>query len=166
MPPAPLPVPTPNLPFSNIANVVPHPPNDPPSVADVIAAKNYAQRALTAAQYPNQIDAQTTSGALVYAHSILAAASGGAAAPPWFADALQLGLRQITTRLDAIEDRLDGIDTRLNSIDTKIDQLTIFASQNHNRTLGDGRPVPFKPVPFPDGSLPSENDNTPTALKN
>jgi hypothetical protein len=50
MPPVPLPVPTPNLPFSNIANVVPHPPNDPPSVADVIAAKNYAQRALTAGE--------------------------------------------------------------------------------------------------------------------
>ncbi|KAJ7633752.1 hypothetical protein B0H17DRAFT_1187553 [Mycena rosella] len=129
MPPVPLPVPTPNLPFSNIANVIPHPPNDPPSVADVIAAKNYAQRALTAAQYPNHIDAQTTSDALVYAHSILAAASGGAAAPPWFAEALKLGLTPITTRLDDINGRLDGIDTRLDSIVTKIDQLTIFASQ-------------------------------------
>ncbi|KAF8144461.1 hypothetical protein K438DRAFT_580627 [Mycena galopus ATCC 62051] len=202
MPPVPLPVPTPNLPFSNIGNVVPNPPNDPPSVADVIAAKKYAERARTAAQYPNHIDDQTTAGALVYENAILAAASAGAAAPPWFAAALDLGLRPIKTRLDAIEGRLDGIDTRLDSIVTKIDQLTIFASQNssgqyrhqdrpiddfcissehlyhlthpspistlqnHNRTLGDGQPEPFKPVPFPDGRLPSENDNTPTALTN
>ncbi|KAJ7823283.1 hypothetical protein B0H13DRAFT_1919732 [Mycena leptocephala] len=114
---------------------------------------------VSSVQYTNQIDAQSTAGALVYADSILAAASGGVAAPPWFAQALQLGLQPITTRLDDIDERLDGIDTCLDSIVTKIDQLMNFASQNHNRTLGDGRPVPFKPVPFPDGSMLSENDD-------
>ncbi|KAF8189277.1 hypothetical protein K438DRAFT_1833226 [Mycena galopus ATCC 62051] len=99
----------------------------------------------------------TTAGALVYENAILAAASGGAAAPPWFDAALDRGLAPIKNRLDTIEGRLD-------SIITKIDQLTIFACQNHNRTLGDGRPVAFKPVPFPDGSLPSENDNVITYL--
>ncbi|KAF8200441.1 hypothetical protein K438DRAFT_1933039 [Mycena galopus ATCC 62051] len=159
MPPVPLPVPTPNLPFSNIGNVVPTPPNDPPSVVDVIAAKKYAERARTAAQYSDQIDDQTTVDALAYENAILAAASGDAAAPPWFDAALDRGLAPIKNRLDTIAGRLD-------SIVTKIDQLTIFACRNHNRTLGDGRPVAFKPVPFPDGSLPSENDNTSTALTN
>ncbi|KAJ7077072.1 hypothetical protein C8R44DRAFT_723423 [Mycena epipterygia] len=151
MPPVPLPVTTPNLPFSNIANVVPHLPNDPPSVADVIAAKNYAQRAITAGERLS-----VSSGALphlVVVHRafdlflfVFSSSQRSAAAPPWFADALKLGLTPITTRLEAIEDRLDGIDTRLDSI-------------NHNRTLGDGRPIPFKLVPFPDGSLPSENND-------
>ncbi|KAJ7712947.1 hypothetical protein B0H16DRAFT_1479028 [Mycena metata] len=184
MPPVPLPVPTPNFPFSNIANVVPHTPNDPPSVADVIAAKNYAQRALTAgkrpyvfstpfsiSRQPNTLSRSTIGPLLALSFMRIPfwvphLAVYSAAAPPWFADALNLGLNPINTRLDAIEDRLHEIDTRLDNIVTKIDQLTIFASQNHNRTLGDGRPVAFKPVAFPDGSLPSENDNTPTALTN
>ncbi|KAJ7917955.1 hypothetical protein B0H13DRAFT_2439632 [Mycena leptocephala] len=96
------------LTFSNIQNVVPPAPQDPPSVGDVISAKKYAQRALIA---------------------------GGLSSRTLFIP--------INTRLDAIDARLDGIVV-------KIDQLTIFASKNYNRTLGDGRPVPFAPVPFPD----------------
>ncbi|KAF8135939.1 hypothetical protein K438DRAFT_1882132 [Mycena galopus ATCC 62051] len=90
--------------------------NDPPSVADVIAAKKYAERTRTAAQYPNHIDDQTTANALVYENAILAAPSAGdasclfSAAPPWFTAALDSGLRSIKTRLDAIEGRLDGFE--------------------------------------------------------
>ncbi|KAJ7936484.1 hypothetical protein B0H13DRAFT_2303525 [Mycena leptocephala] len=158
MAPVPLPVPTPNLTFSNIQNVVPPAPQDPPPLAMLYQPRSMPNGPLS---LPGQIDAQSTVGALVagfedfmrpksitslrwaalsgpiiillassstcsalYADSILAAASGGhaASAPPWFAQALQLGLQPINTRLDAIDARLDGIVV-------KIDQLTIFASK-------------------------------------
>ncbi|KAJ7811598.1 hypothetical protein B0H14DRAFT_2859448 [Mycena olivaceomarginata] len=134
MPPIPLPVPTPGLPFSNIANVVPPPPQDPPSVDDVLLAKAYAQRVVL----------QTTVGALVYADSILAAASGGG--------------------VSFISPPLTFLNTTINQFFAKIDQLIISTAKNHNRTLGDGRPVAFVPVPFPDGTMPSGNNDTPTAL--
>ncbi|KAJ6610854.1 hypothetical protein B0H10DRAFT_401643 [Mycena sp. CBHHK59/15] len=76
-----------------------------------------------AEQYPGQIDKQTTVGALVYADSILAAASGGVAAPLWFAQAMRLALQPTNTRLDGIDRRLDGIDGRLDGIDARIDGI-------------------------------------------
>ncbi|KAJ7811382.1 hypothetical protein B0H14DRAFT_2860046 [Mycena olivaceomarginata] len=187
MPPIPLPVPTPGLPFSNIANVVPPPPQDPPSVDDVLLAKAYAQRALVAGEllllllspsnlfaekYPGQIDRQTTVGALVYADSILAAASGGGVSfispPLTFSTTISrcatLLYKPINTRLDGINTRIDGIFAKIDQFFAKIDQLIISTAKNHNRTLGDGRPVAFVPVPFPDGTMPSGNNDTPTAL--
>ncbi|KAJ6588575.1 hypothetical protein B0H19DRAFT_1100144 [Mycena capillaripes] len=97
MPPVALPIPAPNLPFSNIVNVIPPAPQDPPSIDDVISAKNYAHRALVAEQYAGQTDKDTTAGALVYLGSILVAASGGAAAPPWFAQAMRAAIDFLLT---------------------------------------------------------------------
>ncbi|KAJ7190510.1 hypothetical protein GGX14DRAFT_604146 [Mycena pura] len=175
MPPVPLPVPTPGLPFSNIANVVPAAPQDPPSVDDVILAKAYAQRALVAEKYPGQIDRQTTVGALVYAD------------PSWLPHPVARALQPINQRLndmnkrfddmdkrfddmdkrfDDMDKRFDDIDDRIDGVFAKIDQLITTTAKNHNRTLVDGRPVAFVPVPFPDGTMPSGNVNTPTALTN
>ncbi|KAJ7200013.1 hypothetical protein GGX14DRAFT_401019 [Mycena pura] len=64
-------------------------------------------------------------------------------------------------RFDDIDDRIDGVFANL-----KIDQLITTTAKNHSRTLVDGRPVAFVPVPFPDGTMPSGNVNTPTALTN
>ncbi|KAJ6512634.1 hypothetical protein C8R45DRAFT_960948 [Mycena sanguinolenta] len=51
-------------------------------------------------------------------------------------------------------------------LEPKIDDLRIFMRKNYNLALGDGRAVPFEAVPFPDGTMPSTNSNTPTALTN
>ncbi|KAJ6519131.1 hypothetical protein C8R45DRAFT_950323 [Mycena sanguinolenta] len=155
--PIPSPIPTPNLPFSNIVNVVPPPPQDPPTDDDVYAAKQYVEKALTAEKYAGNIDRISVVGALIYQDSILAAASGGHAAPPWFQAALDLALQPLKRQLSDTGDKIEGIYA-------KIDHLISTLAKNQNRALGDGEPVSFVPVPFADGSMPSANPATPTPL--
>ncbi|KAJ7747011.1 hypothetical protein B0H16DRAFT_1852004 [Mycena metata] len=161
----PIPSPIPNPPFANIANVVPPPPQDPPTIDDVIRAKVYAQRALVAELYPDQIDDATIAGALVYQDSILAASSAGAAAPPWFGDAMKQALEPIEKALDDVKQRCRQLNTRLNDIDARFDTNALVNDfydtelQPHVR-----RWTPFVAVPFPDGKLPADDLTTPTPL--
>ena len=88
---------------------------------------------VAAEKYPGQIDEASTAKALIYADSILGAASGGgelfmsyarffspqapAAAPSWFAPALHA---QLDVRFNQMETRFNQVDTRLNQMDTRL----------------------------------------------
>ena len=98
---------------------------------------------VAAEKYPGQIDEASTAKALIYADSILGAASGGgelfmsyarffspqapAAAPSWFAPALhaQLDVRfnQMETRFNQVDTRLDHINMRFNVINARLDDI-------------------------------------------
>jgi hypothetical protein len=93
MPAVPLPDRTAGLPFTNTINLPPVP-ADPPTPLDIIRAKQYVQQALIAGELyvpymclphdlaelqTNSIDDETLASSLVYADSILSAASQGGA---------------------------------------------------------------------------------------
>ncbi|KAJ6525273.1 hypothetical protein DFH09DRAFT_1188747 [Mycena vulgaris] len=112
------------------------------------------------------IDDATIKSDLVYHHSVLSAVSGGAAAPEWFAPAMDAALQPIEDRLKTLEDKVD----RLKNLEDKVDDmrntlvgLTISTAKNHNRNLRDGKVTAFVPVLFPDGTMPFDNNN---AIKN
>ncbi|KAJ7497964.1 hypothetical protein B0H11DRAFT_1998036 [Mycena galericulata] len=149
MAPVPLPARTPNLPFTNSVNL-PQLAQDPPSTLDILHERGQSDNISTAAAY-------------VYEDSVLAAASNGirlqGALQAVLGPALQAALpAALLAALPA------ALQAALLPIETKIDQLCIFTAKNYNRTLVDGKAIPFAPVPFPDGTLPSANINTPTAL--
>ncbi|KAK7006198.1 hypothetical protein R3P38DRAFT_3037265 [Favolaschia claudopus] len=54
----------------------------------------------------------------------------------------------------------------IKQLEAKIDDLRISTKKKYNCALAEGRTVPFDAVPFPDGTLPSAQTNTPTALAN
>ncbi|KAF8176198.1 hypothetical protein K438DRAFT_1979326 [Mycena galopus ATCC 62051] len=67
----------------------------------------------------------------------------------------------------ALQNALDAaLPPLLAQLEPKIDDLRIFARKNYNLALGDGRSVPFEAVPFPDGTMPGAESNTPTPLGN
>ncbi|KAJ7933120.1 hypothetical protein B0H13DRAFT_1953621 [Mycena leptocephala] len=163
-----VPLPEPNVNhFSQNVNLPPAP-RDPPTTADIINAWKYAQSALIAEKENAAIDDHTLAAALVYEDSILCAASGGDAAPVWFGPAMQKALEPINKRLDDLEDkvdkRLDTLEGKIDAMGTKLDALSVSTAKNYNRTLRDGNVTPFVPVPFRNGTMPSDNDKTPTPL--
>ncbi|KAJ7841844.1 hypothetical protein B0H13DRAFT_2676689 [Mycena leptocephala] len=155
---SPSPVRTAGLPFTNTINLPPVP-ADPPTPLDIIRAKQYAQQALIAELQTNSIDDETLASSLVYADSILSAASQGAA-PPWFADAMKTALDRHTEDMKKLlDEQKDDIVDQLKALERKIDKVSISTAKAYNRTLLDGKATPFVPVPFPNGVEPSANDN-------
>ncbi|KAF8208246.1 hypothetical protein K438DRAFT_1930632 [Mycena galopus ATCC 62051] len=51
-----------------------------------------------------------------------------------------------------------------NSLEAKINALSRLAARSYNAACADGALNPFVVVPFPDGTLPSNNPNTPTVI--
>ncbi|KAJ7814000.1 hypothetical protein B0H14DRAFT_1426442 [Mycena olivaceomarginata] len=52
----------------------------------------------------------------------------------------------------------------LTKLEDKIDDWRRFERKSYNRALGDGSAIPFEPVPFPDGTLPSANPSVSSHL--
>ncbi|KAJ7693599.1 hypothetical protein B0H17DRAFT_489599 [Mycena rosella] len=96
----------------------------------------------------------------------MSAASGGGttAAPAWFAPAMDAALKPIKDLLKDLEDKVDDMKTTLDDMKTVLVALTIYTAMNHNRNLRDGKVTAFVPVPFSDGTMPADNDNTNTPL--
>ncbi|KAJ7844720.1 hypothetical protein B0H14DRAFT_3868229 [Mycena olivaceomarginata] len=54
-----------------------------------------------------------------------------------------------------------ALQAALAKLEGKIDDWRRFEWKNYNRALGDGSAVAFEPVPFPDGTLPSDTAKNP-----
>ncbi|KAJ6463953.1 hypothetical protein C8R45DRAFT_504492 [Mycena sanguinolenta] len=176
-----LPYRTPNTRFAmNVA--LPPPPQDPPTDEDVVRAMKYKEQAMGSAMRGDS-DQFSIANAFVYEHCILAAVSNRLAAQSWFPTTLADCLAtSVSGALAALPAASEGppvpVDVQaalqaalqvvlpplLAPIEAKIDRLSIFAIKNYNRKLMGGKPVPFQPVPFPDGKLPSAATNTPTTF--
>ncbi|KAJ7066804.1 hypothetical protein B0H15DRAFT_1028030 [Mycena belliarum] len=133
-------------PYNNVVNL-PTAPQDPPDDHDVRAAHEYV-KSTEIAWGNNRLDNEShVVAAMAYEHTVLAAYCGGAAAPPWFANALKEGLQ------DALKEILQDIKDIKEEINTiKDDSL---AAKSHNLQCGDGSARDFESLPFRDGKEPS-----------
>ncbi|KAF8222386.1 hypothetical protein L208DRAFT_1446391 [Tricholoma matsutake] len=105
-------------------------PHDPPTLADIVAAKSYKTRVdvAFASQLPNAPTADDAARADVYRTNIITAHSALAAAPAWFQPAMTAIMAPF--------------------------QVMLAQTQNHLRH--DGSFTPFTIVPFNDGSMPTQ----------
>ncbi|KAF8800395.1 hypothetical protein BYT27DRAFT_7117675 [Phlegmacium glaucopus] len=128
------------LPLQPAGVNLPPQPHDPPTLADVVAAKSYQARVDVAAasQAPNAPTTQDAAMADVYKTGIIMAHSAAAAAPAWFHPAM-------TTILAPI-------------------RITLAQTRNHQ--LHDGSFTPFTIVPFNDGTMPTQNPHNLPPLVN
>ncbi|KAJ6466217.1 hypothetical protein C8R45DRAFT_483591 [Mycena sanguinolenta] len=86
------------------------------------------------------------------------------AVPAWFSDGLSNALGPIIARLDNVEKEMSSLKNEMSSLKNEISTLkrsllttTVATSKLHNMTAGKGAITQYLPVPFPDGSMPSEN---------
>ncbi|KAJ7133907.1 hypothetical protein C8R43DRAFT_1022512 [Mycena crocata] len=134
-------------PFNNIVNL-PNAPQDPPDNHDVRAAHEYVKSTDIAWGNSNLDDESHVAAAVAYEHCIVAAHSGAAAAPPWFADALKEGLKDIQE--DIADIKSDIREIRKHSI-----RCEMLAAKAYNLQCGNGTARKFEPLPFRDGKYPS-----------
>jgi len=118
------------LPLQPVGINLPAQPQDPPTLADIVAAKFYQAQVdvAVASQAVNAPTANDAARADMYKTDVIMAHSAIAAAPAWFHPAM-------TTILAPIR---------------------ITFAQTRNNQLHDGSFTPFTIVPFNDGSMPTE----------
>ncbi|KAJ6558966.1 hypothetical protein B0H10DRAFT_2120287, partial [Mycena sp. CBHHK59/15] len=160
-------------PFNNIVNL-PTAPQDLPDDHDVRAAHEYVKSTDIAwgkwSGLPGGVMTSTLVGnsrlgdeshvaaAVAYEHSVLAAYCGGAAAPPWFADALREGLKDIKQDIQGIQEDIDTIKGDVRTLMNRTLKSQLLAAKAHNLQCGDGTARNFETLPFRDGKEPSAQD--------
>ncbi|KAF8223689.1 hypothetical protein L208DRAFT_1411515 [Tricholoma matsutake] len=145
------------LPLQPVGNVqLPTPPNDPPTLQDVLRARKYAVQ-ITIDNKNRQLNSATdedAARAYVYETKIMAAHLPHDAeddqAPAWFAGALAAGL---ATALPPLLTRA-------------LAPLTKTISQVHNQQCDDGVHLQYKVLPFTDGTFPTDQEHGLPALVN
>ncbi|KAJ7921032.1 hypothetical protein B0H13DRAFT_1985885 [Mycena leptocephala] len=149
-----MPIQPPPLPpvLQNTVNL-PHPFHDPPIAAEVgIASELKAQATIQRSH--NRITQDELGHIASFEYKVVAAHTGGDAAPPWFD-------RAMDEKLKPINDELTAINTRLTRIENKLNRALIFAVMDHNLRLADGKITnqPFEIVPFKNGTEPNKDPN-------
>ncbi|KAJ7232955.1 hypothetical protein B0H12DRAFT_1144405 [Mycena haematopus] len=126
-----------------------HNQNDPPDDHDVRCAREYVKS--TEIAWGNHLlaDESHLAAAVAYEHSVIAARCGEAAAPPWFANALQVGLQDIKDGIEEIKEDITALTIRA----VKVEAL---AAKTYNLQCGDGTARNFEVLPFRNGMQPSE----------
>ncbi|KAJ6539943.1 hypothetical protein B0H10DRAFT_2129498 [Mycena sp. CBHHK59/15] len=144
-------------PFNNIVNL-PTAPQDLPDDHDVRAAHEYVKSTDIAWGNSRLGDESHVAAAVAYEHSVLAAYCGGAAAPPWFADALREGLKDIKRDIQGIQEDIDTIKGDVRTLMNRTLKSQLLAAKAHNLQCGDGTARNFETLPFRDGKEPSAQD--------
>ncbi|KAI0790515.1 hypothetical protein C8Q75DRAFT_806420 [Abortiporus biennis] len=62
----------------------------------------------------------------------------------------------VNDKIQKIQKAIQDIQEQVNHVDDQLIEMERDRAQTRNMTLGTGRINPFLPVPFPDGSFPSE----------
>ncbi|KAJ6623796.1 hypothetical protein B0H10DRAFT_2008523 [Mycena sp. CBHHK59/15] len=145
-------------PFNNIVNL-PTAPQDLPDDHDVRAAHEYVKSTDIAWGNSRLGDESHVAAAVAYEHSVLAAYCGGAAAPPWFADALREGLKDIKQDIQGIQEDIDTIKGDVRTLMNRTLRASCSQPRSaHNLQCGDGTARNFETLPFRDGKEPSAQD--------
>ncbi|KAJ7839919.1 hypothetical protein B0H13DRAFT_155764 [Mycena leptocephala] len=100
-------------------------------------------------------DESHVAAAVAYEHSLLAAYCGEAAAPPWFANALKDGLRDIKKDVEKIQNDIKNIKDDIRTLMDHTLKSQWLAAKAHNLQCGDGTARNFETLPFRDGKEPS-----------
>ncbi|KAF5364888.1 hypothetical protein D9758_008105 [Tetrapyrgos nigripes] len=151
--------------------------SDRPTPFDVTAAKDYGVKiyATYIVGGNHAPSFQDVSNSEAYLQTLIAKSAGGDVAPPWFAAAITTALEPINERLGRIDTRLDRIDARLDRIDASVSELQVDTAkvsftaydnpqfpdvvpQNYNATCGNGLQCSFRPIKFPDGTVPAAHN--------